>query len=240
MGINMGKSIKKSWLAITKTFVLGAGICSLALVPTYAQEKEAKASKLSEAIEAATPRAPIVEEAVTTSQRMKTSKVTLDYKATAGRLTIHDDQGKPNGSIFYVAYRIESSSPRPVTFFFNGGPGSPTIWLHMGSFGPKYVKTASPDATKPAPYRLVDNEHTLLPQSDLVFIDAMGAGLSRPLGDTKAQSFFGVDQDVDAFAKAIKRYVAINNLWNAPKILLANPMEHCALVLWPIGFKMMA
>lgn len=208
-----------NWQSLPKTIAMSLIVFTLAISPSFAQEKEARPAKWSEAIEAATPRAPVTEEAVTTNQRIKTSKGVLDYKATAGRLTIHDDGGKPNGSLFYVAYRMDSQSPRPVTFFFNGGPGSPTIWLHMGSFGPKYVKTSSPDATKPAPYRLVDNEHTLLPQSDLVFIDAMGAGLSRPLGDTKASVFFGVDQDVDAFAKAIKRYVSINNLWNAPKYI---------------------
>ena len=88
-----------------------------------------------------------------------------------------------------------------MTFFYNGGPGSSTVWLHMGSLAPVRVLTDSPKPTHNAPYQLVNNDASLLDKSDLVFLDAMGAGFSRPLGDTKLAAFWGTDQDIDAFAR---------------------------------------
>jgi len=142
----------------------------------------------------------------------------LAYTATAGTLTIRDDEGKPTASMFYVAYTT-GDAHRPVTFFYNGGPGSSTLWLHMGSLGPVRVATDSPSATHNAPYQVVDNTDSLLDKSDLVFLDAIGAGYSRPLGDTKLAAFWGTDQDIDAFARGIERYLTIYQRWNAPKFL---------------------
>ena len=142
----------------------------------------------------------------------------LAYTATAGTLTIRDDEGKPTASMFYVAYST-GAPHRPVTFFYNGGPGSSTLWLHMGSLGPVRVRTDSPGPTHNAPFDLVDNNESLLDKSDLVFLDAIGAGYSRPLGDTKLAAFWGTDQDLDAFARGIERYLTVNQRWNAPKFL---------------------
>jgi carboxypeptidase C (cathepsin A) len=147
---------------------------------------------------------------------------TIHYTATAGNLLIRDDKNKPNGSIFYIAYTEDGASAgsRPVTFLYNGGPGSSSIWLHMGAFGPMRIETASPKATPPPPYKLVPNQYSLLDVSDLVFVDAMGTGFSRPVDKGKLKDFLGVDQDVHAFNRFIMRYLTVNRRWNSPKFLL--------------------
>src|SRR5580698_2907463 len=146
---------------------------------------------------------------------------TIHYTATAGNLLIRDDQDKANGSIFYVAYTEDGADAknRPVTFFYNGGPGSATIWLHMGSLGPVRVITQSPDATGPAPFEWVQNQYSLLDKSDLVFIDAPLCGFSRAVGKGTAKDFAGTDQDIHAFEKFIVRYITVNQRWNSPKFL---------------------
>src|SRR5665213_1816074 len=146
---------------------------------------------------------------------------TIHYTATAGNLLIRDENDKANGSIFYVAY-TEDGAPaksRPVTFLYNGGPGSATIWLHMGSVGPIRVVTKSPEATGPAPFEWVQNEYSLLDKTDLVFIDAPLCGFSRAVGKGTAKDFAGVDQDVKAFEKFITRYITVNQRWGSPKFL---------------------
>jgi carboxypeptidase C (cathepsin A) len=146
---------------------------------------------------------------------------TVHYTATAGNLLIKDENDKPNGSIFYVAYTEDGAAAksRPVTFLYNGGPGSATIWLHMGSVGPVRVVTSSPEATGPAPFEWVQNQYSLLDKSDLVFIDAPLCGFSRAVGKGTAKDFAGVDQDVKAFEKFITRYITVNQRWNSPKFL---------------------
>jgi carboxypeptidase C (cathepsin A) len=146
---------------------------------------------------------------------------TVRYTATAGNVLIRDDKGEPNASVFYVAYTVDGgkSGERPVTFFYNGGPGSSSVWLHMGSLAPVRVESASADATSPPPYHLIPNTNSLIDKSDLVFVDAVGTGYSMPVGKGKDKDFWGVDQDLHAFAKAITRYVTINQRWNAPKFL---------------------
>lgn len=144
----------------------------------------------------------------------------VTYTATPGTLTIRDDDGKPTASVFYVAYTVDGAAKRPVTFLFNGGPGSSTMWLHMGSIGPVRVDTPKVAASATAPYALVPNDQSLIDRSDLVFIDAIGTGYSRPLGEMKGPEFWNVDGDIDGFARAIQRYVTMNKRWNAPKFIL--------------------
>lgn len=146
----------------------------------------------------------------------------LRYTATAGNLLINDEADKPYGSIFYVGYTLAGVSDprtRPVTFLYNGGPGSASLWLHMGSVSPVRVVTASPEATGPGPYGLVANQYSLLDKSDLVFIDAPGTGYSRAVGKATMRNFAGTDQDVQAFKKFIERYISVNRRWNSPKFL---------------------
>ena len=147
----------------------------------------------------------------------------VHYTATAGILLIHGDgpDPKPIGSMSYVAY-TEDGAPaksRPVTFFYNGGPGSATIWLHMGSMGPIRVVTKSPAASGAPPYEWVQNQYSLIDKTDLVFIDAPLTGYSRLVGKGKATDFQGVDQDVRAFNKFITRYITLNQRWASPKYL---------------------
>lgn len=174
---------------------------------------------IADQITKATATAPVKEKSSVTTHSVTIKGRTITYKATAGTLTIRDDDGKPTASVFYVAYTANPGAHRPVTFLYNGGPGSASLWLHMGSFGPVRVTTQQPDATGPAPYTYGPNDESLLDKTDLVFIDAIGTGYSRPLGDTKGSAFWGVDEDADAFARAIKRYVTLNDRWNSPKFL---------------------
>ena len=109
----------------------------------------------------------------------------IRYTATAGNLLIKGEDEQPNASVFYVAYTesgLTDLRTRPVTFLYNGGPGSASMWLHMGSVGPVRVVTSSPETTGAGPYQIVPNEYSLLDKSDLVFVDAVGAGYSRPVG----------------------------------------------------------
>ncbi len=167
-------------------------------------------------------KASVVEDAQPKRGSVTVAGKLINYTVTPGTLTIRDDEGKPVASMFYVAYvadRAKGAPPRPVTFAFNGGPGSSSMWLHMGSIGPIHVLTPTPDAPAPAPYQITENHETLLDRSDIVFLDAIGTGLSRPLGEAKGTDFWGVDPDIDAFAKAIQRYLTINNRWDSPKFL---------------------
>jgi len=161
------------------------------------------------------------------------------YDAVAGTLVVHpkdwsdtdaldadtdksdkDKSGpKPEASMFYTAY-FKQGTPaagRPITFLFNGGPGSSTIWLHMGAFGPVRVVTADARHNGPAPYSTVNNDQSLLDASDLVFIDAPGTGFSRIAGKDKEKAFYGVDQDIHAFTDFITQFLTKYDRWNSPK-----------------------
>jgi len=151
----------------------------------------------------------------------------IDYTATAGTIILSDARGKPTGSMFYVAYvksGVKDEGHRPVTFFYNGGPGSSSVWLHMGAFGPVRVVTSDHTHTPGAPYKTVSNEYSLLDVTDEVFIDAMGTGYSRIIGKDEGgigqpKDFYGIDADVASFAQFIKRYDSENDRWNSPKYI---------------------
>jgi carboxypeptidase C (cathepsin A) len=164
----------------------------------------------------------------------------IDYKAIAGTIIVHpkdwDDaewrEKNPSditekkdvpaeASMFYVAYFAKGapSPDRPITFLYNGGPGSSTVWLHMGAFGPRRVVTASDQHLAAAPYALINNGYSLLDASDLVFIDAPGTGFSRIAGKDKEKAFYGVDPDAHAFEEFIKGFLSRYNRWNSPKYL---------------------
>ena len=165
--------------------------------------------------------APVDERTVASRHSANVDGRTLRYTSTAGTLTIRNAEGKPTGSIFYTADTLDGvpSSRRPVMFFYNGGPGSASLWLRMGSFGPLRIQTTNASYIRPAPFNFTSNPDTLLGSADLVFIDAPGTGYSRPLGDAKPADFYGVDEDADAFARAIMRYVTKFGRWDSPKFL---------------------
>ena len=147
---------------------------------------------------------------------------TLHYTATAGTLIIRDEEDKPYGSMFYVAYTLDGAEARtrPLSFLYNGGPGSATLWLHMGSFSPVRITTDSPNATAGPPFKLVPNDCSLLDKTDLVFVDAPLTGYSRAAGKGQPKDFFGVDQDLRAFDRFIIRFLSVNQRWNSPKFLI--------------------
>ena len=131
------------------------------------------------------------------------------------------DNPQAEASMFYVAYfkKGVSAKARPITFLYNGGPGSSSVWLHMGAFGPRRVVTADDTHTAAAPYRLIDNDYSLLDASDLVFIDAPATGFSRVAGKDKEKAFFGIDADAYAFEQFIKGFLSRHGRWNSPKYL---------------------
>lgn len=146
----------------------------------------------------------------------------VEYDATAGTLFLRNDEGDPRASMFYVAYErrgIDSTAERPVTFVFNGGPGSSAVWLHLGAFGPQRVTFEQPGQPMPAPYRLEDNDASILDRTDLVFIDPVGTGYSRTLGDAESGEFLGVREDVKSVGEFIRLYLDRNGRWNSPKFL---------------------
>ncbi len=148
---------------------------------------------------------------------------TLNYTATAGHLTALSIGANPapEASFFYVAYTLDGADPakRPVTFFYNGGPGSATVWLHLGSFGPRRLAVNAPSTTTPLPFAFVDNTESLLDKSDLVFVDAVGTGFSEAIAPNVNQTFWGVDVDAAVFRDFVMRYVAVNNRGASPKFL---------------------
>jgi len=145
----------------------------------------------------------------------------IAYTARAGTITLRNEKEQPTARVFYTAYTVEGSDPgtRPVTFIYNGGPGSSTMWLRMGSFGPVRVQAANAAPTGPPPYRIANNPYSLLDKSDLVFIDMPDSGFGRIVGAGTPKMFFGVDQDVNAFAQFIQRYITKFGRWNSPKFL---------------------
>jgi carboxypeptidase C (cathepsin A) len=151
----------------------------------------------------------------------------IDYTATTGTLILRNDRGEPTGSMFYVAYvknGVKEEGGRPITFLYNGGPGSPSMWLHMGAFGPRRVVTADHAHTPAGDYKEVNNEYSLLDVTDEVFIDAMGTGYSRIIDKSEGgvgvpKDFNGVDADVASFAQFINRYLTKNNRWSSPKYI---------------------
>ncbi|HEV3106425.1 MAG TPA: peptidase S10 [Trinickia sp.] len=193
--------------------------------PAHGASNPHAASAASGAADAAPPNAPPIppETATVTEHSLRIDGRQLEYTATAGNILLRDDEGEPEASVFYVAYTVHSktkhAAARPVTFLFNGGPGAASIFLLIGSVGPKRVRTASPAATPPAPYTLADNPDSLLDKSDLVFVDAVGTGFSKPVGRASGKRFWNVDGDLEAFSRFIDRYLSVYQRWNSPKFV---------------------
>jgi len=147
----------------------------------------------------------------------------VDYTATAGLLPLKDAEGKTTAEIFFIAYTkdgVTDARRRPLTFSFNGGPGSSSVWMHMGLLGPKRVKLQDDGSAVPPPYELVDNEYSFLDESDLVFIDPVGTGYSRATKLDEAKKFYGVKEDTASVAEFIRLYVTKNARWVSPKFLI--------------------
>jgi carboxypeptidase C (cathepsin A) len=159
--------------------------------------------------------------AVVTHHQVTLDGKPLKYTATTGRLPIKRGDGKIEAEMFFVAYTLDGQDPRkrPLTFAFNGGPGSATIWLHMGALGPKRVMLQPDGFMPPAPYRVADNPHTLLDKSDVVLVDAVGTGFSRAINLEISRKFWGVTGDIDSFNEFIRLYLTRYERWRSPLFL---------------------
>lgn len=162
-----------------------------------------------------------VERTVVSDHTITLGGETIAYTATAGTIFLRDEEDEPRAEVFYVAYtrNVDDASARPVTFAFNGGPGSSAVWLHLGALGPKRVEASDALPSPPPPYRLIDNDASILDVTDLVFIDPVGTGWSRPLGETKPTEFHGVKPDVESVAEVIQRWTSRNGRWNSARYI---------------------
>lgn len=211
----------------------------IAVLPLGLVRAQTKDETQTIKVESATKEAGKIEHFMPEQQASKGSVTiggsVINYDAYAGTLVVHtkdwddvpqnrdkDDKNQPpEASMFYVAYfkSDRNGAARPLTFLYNGGPGSSTVWLHMGAFGPKRVVTANDSHTPAAPYSVVNNEYSLLDVSDLVFVDAPGTGFSRISGKDREKAFYGVDQDAQAFADFITQFLGKYGRWNSPKYM---------------------
>ncbi len=202
-----------------------------------AESRPAEPSAAHAAKPEAKPQPPLqgkVEDEHVTHALVQTAAGELAYKATAANMPLKDDSGKLKGTIFFVSYELQDQpkpangqppasrpagevNPRPVTFVFNGGPGAAAVWLHLGTAGPKRVRL-DPESGRPVgpPYSLENNEHTWLDATDLVFIDPVGTGYSRPAEGEKAEQFFGVTEDIRWVADFIRLYITRYGRWLSP------------------------
>jgi carboxypeptidase C (cathepsin A) len=225
---------RRSLLVLTAACFL---LLTLPSRPALAQDssKDAKDSKSEDKDEPT----PIVPKDSTTQGTVTVAGHAINYQAVAGTILVaasndadaamgmstppvkDNPDAPPTARMFYVAYfkKDVPADSRPITFIYNGGPGSSTMWLHMGAFGPRRVVTSDDQHTSPAPYQLVDNAYSLLDVSDVVFIDAPGTGFGRLFGKEKEKAFWGVDPDGHAFARFIARFLSNYQRWNSPKYL---------------------
>lgn len=159
---------------------------------------------------------------VITRHRTTIDGQTHAYTATAGSLQLKGAEGEVRGDMFYVAFTLDDvrdATRRPITFAFNGGPGSSSVWLQLGALGPRRVDLPDTLAPPPPPYRLVDNAFGLLDQTDLVFIDPISTGFSRPAAGDRGEAFYSLEGDVEAVAEFIWRYLNKHHRWNSPRFL---------------------
>jgi carboxypeptidase C (cathepsin A) len=155
----------------------------------------------------------------TTHHEITLNGKTLSYTATAGPLAMQDETGKPQADLFYVAYDADNTTDpatRPITFLFNGGPGAAAVWLHLGAAGPKTIELDDQDLPVGPPYHLTDNSSTWLTASDLVFIDPVSTGYSRPAPGEKADQFHGVNNDIESVSAFIRLYLTKHRRWASP------------------------
>lgn len=185
------------------------------------QDKPAEKPADKPAADAAKKDPPKPEQSVT-QHSIVMGGLTIAYTATAGTLIVRNGKDEPWASMGYVAYVKKDAAParRPIMFAFNGGPGSSSLWLHMGALGPRRVVVADVAPTPPPPYQVVDNAYGVLDKTDLVMIDPVGTGLSKAAGEAKDKDFWGADPDIESIARFIKQYVSDNGRWNSPKYLL--------------------
>ena len=201
-----------------------AAVALLLALPLAAQERtqEKENAKTSEKEKPAEEKPP-KEESSTTEHSIKIGGQTIPYKAIAQTILLKNEKDEPQALIYstsYIRTDAKDLTQRPISFIYNGGPGSASVWLHMGAFGPRRVVTPNAEPTPPPPYRLTDNAGTLLDKTDMVFLDPVGTGFSHAVGKAQDKDFWGIDQDVKSLAQFVTLYVSRNDRWNSPKFLI--------------------
>ncbi|HJQ36436.1 MAG TPA: hypothetical protein VKB93_04810 [Thermoanaerobaculia bacterium] len=194
-------------------------LVALLALPALAQDTPAKPAAPD-----AKPAEPAIPEPKTwvTKHRITLGGAPLAYTATAGTMRIRDDKDEPIALFGYTAYIKDGSdrATRPIMFAYNGGPGSASAWLHVGVLGPKRTQIADLEPNTRGPFRLIENDATILDRADLVLIDPIGTGFSRTIGKGEGKDFWGVDQDARSVADFIVRYLNQNGRWSSPKFIL--------------------
>ena len=158
-----------------------------------------------------------------TKHRVTVDGKVINYTATAGYILIRNEEDEPKARFFFIAYTkdgITDISNRPLTFSFNGGPGSSSVWLHMGGLGPKRIKMNEDGSSPQPPYEVIDNSYTWLDETDLVFLDPMMTGYTRPAGETDKEEFLGFEKDIQFVGDFITLYTSRNRRWSSPKFLV--------------------
>ncbi len=207
---------KISWKRIVPLSVAFFGLSVIGLTAAPQDEKAGKKNAKAE------PATEVEDELVVTKHSVTIDGQEISYTVTSGTLVLRKEDKTPRASVFFIAYTrdgVDDLSRRPVTFTFNGGPGSSSVWLHMGAFGPRRVKMAPDGGTLPPPYELVNNEHSLLDVTDLVFIDPVTTGYSRAAKGTAPKEFHGVDEDIESVGDFIRLYATRYGRWASPKFL---------------------
>jgi carboxypeptidase C (cathepsin A) len=229
--------------------MLATGALASACLVLSAQEQAKETAEAKVTVNAPAPPLPPAPADSITQGTVTIGGQAISYRAIAGTLTVgatdaqdatiapdgkllpdsgekppdpsKPEEAPPTARMFYAAYFKQGAAAdsRPITFFYNGGPGSSTMWLHMGSFGPRRVVTTDTQHDAGAPYKVAGNEYSLLDVSDLVFIDAPGTGFSRIMGKEKEKAFWGTDQDAHAFDRFIRKFLTKFSRWNSPKYL---------------------
>ena len=206
--------IRLSWIVLA-LFVAG--------FPAVIRAQEAPKPPEGKSAEPPEKKEPAKEETSVTQHTIRIGGQTISYTATFGSILIQDEKDEPAALVFYTAYTRDDTkdmNQRPLTFAYNGGPGSASAWLHMGAFGPRRVAVDDAKATPPAPFRMVDNAYSLIDKTDVVFLDPVGTGYSHAVGKHQNKEFWGIDEDVHSLAQVIRLYVSRNGRWNSPKYLL--------------------
>ena len=209
-------------IRIARPFFLSATLLFAFASPAL-RAQERPADKDAKPADKEKPAETPKEESSVTDHTLKVGGQPIPYKATASTILLKNEKDEPTALIYSTAYTrsdVKETAQWPLAFIYNGGPGSASLWLHMGAFGPRRVVTSDAEPTPPPPYKLVDNASTLLDKTDVVFIDPVGTGFSHAVGKAQDKDFWGVDQDVKSLAQFITIYVNRNNRWNSPKFLI--------------------
>jgi len=168
---------------------------------------------------------------VMTKHSVKIGGQEVKYTATAGTMVLKLEDGTPKASVFYVAYtkdEVADATKRPITFAFNGGPGAGSLWLHVGALGPRRVEMGDVGNLLPPPYKFVDNEASILDVTDIVFIDPVTTGFSRPVPGEADKQFHGVQEDVQSVGDFIRLWATRNRRWGSPKFSGGRKLRHNA------------